>query len=310
MKESDDDPDADTLVIDEDSKTEHLIFAFELDADDSDNDITLDNFVSVNVNVGGTDGTSLNNFIDDFRLEIDGESFDAESYTGTATTAVIDFDIDGDVTIDAGDAVQVMLYAMFDDVGSSFSDAVISASTTPAQIDAEGADDLTVTGSSVVDGEQHTVRTDGADIDFVSDSYSLKVNSDSTADDDQGVFTIKFDVTAINQDLYFNKNASRGSSATTTGAEFIITSAGVTIGSNGTTTSSLTSTASTVGGKFKVSEGQTKQFTLKVEYDPLTSGFYAVEMTGVNFTDSSSGTTFTGQAAVPTEDFQTDEESI
>ncbi|MEZ4200578.1 MAG: hypothetical protein R3B69_03260 [Candidatus Paceibacterota bacterium] len=45
--------------------------------------------------------------------------------------ATIDFDIDGDVTIDADDSVVVMLYVEFDDVGDSFNYATIMATTSP-----------------------------------------------------------------------------------------------------------------------------------------------------------------------------------
>lgn len=280
---SDDDPDAQTYAVDENDNTDHLIFAFELDADDSDNDVKLDNLISIQVLAGGTDGTSLNAFVDDFYIEVDGTQFDAESYTGTGKAATVDFDINGDVTIDNGAAATVMVYATINDVASTFSDATLIASTSAAQIDAEGADDITVDGADV-EGNTHTFRLTGVGVDSVDDNTTLDDGLDSTTADDEIDFKLGFDVRAFGDTIYL----PFGATSTTdldSGFEYSILDTNGSVVSTGTTSLNSFSGPSSdrKTNSYKIAEDGTVSFTVSVSWNPPDGQEYRLHLDTVNF---------------------------
>lgn len=307
VKSSPEDPDATTIQVEEDESSDFTtIFAFDLDSDDSTNDLDL-NELSVVV-VTPTD--VVNQVVGDIQLLVDGEVFDDVTWTTPATaTATAAFDIDGEYTIEAGERVTVEVQVEFKQLTGNFDEGdTIFASTTSDTIDAEGADDLAagqLDGSAT--GETHTLRSAGLVVETTDVSESLKINDDGAADD-EGVFEIEFDVTAFESDVYIDNNALRGLVETNTGVNFIMTSGGTTV-TTGTTTSSLTSTADLDGSRYLVSEGETETFTLTVEFDPATSGFHKVELYSVNFNDTNADAD-TQQLTTPASNFDTDEISI
>jgi hypothetical protein len=293
LESSDDDPDATTFAVDEDDETEIMIFAFDLSAEDSDNDIELDKLY-INAHADGTDGTSMNAIVDDFRIEIDGDSFDAESYTGTSKQVNgIWFDIDGDVTIDADEKVTVMVYANLNDVASSFSDATIQASTTASTVDAEGADDVTATGGTV-EGNVHTLRLTGVDAELVSEDTTLDENDDTKTNDDEGEFTIEFDLTAFGDDIYVPFGAATATDLTS-GFEFsILDNSNNAVDLTGATTTisvDIEDGSQEKTNSYKINEGTTETFTLTVKYGPgATHGSYKLQLDTVNFALTDVGT--------------------
>lgn len=285
LESSDDDPDSDTLALDEDDNQEYAIFAFDLSAEDSDNDISIDQLY-VNVLVGG--GSTTDDVVDDFRLELDGESFDAESYTGsTASVEDIEFDIDGDVEVPADGVITAILYAEFNDQ-ESFGSATIVASTSPSTIDSEGADDIAGgdVGGSVVTGETHTLRLNGVDADFVDEDATEKENDDATNADDQGAFTLEFDITAFGDDIFIPFGAT-STTDLNDGFEFSI------LDNNNSlvaaTSAQLTISVDVDDGdteetnSYKIDEGETNTFTLEVTFDPISSDSFKVRLDTVNF---------------------------
>lgn len=312
-KTSSNDPDSSTLELKDDAKSDwYTVFAFDLDTKDSVNDITLN---SIKLNVATT-GATYSALVDDAELVIDGTTIDDVTVTYSGSTAVLTFNVDGDVVIDAGDRVEAELMLRFKALASGSEGATIQASIsslTTSIVDAEGADDLGNDQlSGGVTGDVHTLRTTGVTLKKLADtsaSYSLKENSTTDATDDQGVYTFKFDVTAFDGDFYFNKTTARGTTGTTEAAEYLVESAGSTV-TTGTTTASITSTADTVDSRYVVHEGDTETFTLTVTYDPATAGFYSLQLNNVNYYTASTGGSATAVAATPAEDFDTDEHSI
>ena len=144
---------------------------------------------------------------------------------------------------------------------------------------------------------------------MTDEAFLLKANSTTDATDDVGEYTLKFEVTAFQEDFYFNKTAARGTTGTTEGAEYTIERGGSAT-TTGVATESLTSTADTEGSRFVVHEGETETFTLKVNFNPATSGFYSVQLNNVNYFMASTGGTSASQIAQPEEDFDTDESNI
>jgi hypothetical protein len=60
-------------------------------------------------------------------IEIDGESFGAEDFDGSTDSEAVDFDVDGDVTIAAEEAVEVSVVVEFEDMDG---DSVLQGVTT------------------------------------------------------------------------------------------------------------------------------------------------------------------------------------
>ncbi len=307
------DPDATTIQVEDDEKSDFTtIFEFDIDTDDSTNDVEVNEIV---VTVAGTeDGTAATTtslLINDAMLVIDGEEFD-DVTIAHGTNGTFTFNIDGDLVIDAGDRITVEFQAEFKAIASSLEGATVQASITGlTDVDSEGADDITASGAAT--GEEHTLRTTGANLDLTEISETLKLNSDAVTTDDEGVFTIEFDVTAFEQDLYVNDEALRGTTftpgVTSAGASYLVTSAGV-ASTTGAVVATLDSEATLTGGRFLVSEGETETFTLTVEFDPAgAGGSYKVQLYGLNFAETNAIAT-DQQLATPAEDFDTDSLTI
>jgi hypothetical protein len=301
LESSDEDPDASTLEISEDDKVEHLIFAFDLSADDSDGDVVLDNFVSINVYVNSANGSYdiLNEFVDDFRIEIDGESFDAESYTGTGASAVVDFDIDGDVVIPEDETVTALVYATFDDVDNDFTQSTIAASTTAAQIDAEGdssGENISVDGSTKT-GETHTLRLNGLTLsaeptDGTDSTDSEQVVSGVATADNYGVMFLEFEITAFGDDLWipapeFSATTTfRGAAGATSSIAYEILKSGSANASSGIAIDIDYDIegADEDNGFFELEEGETYTMVVTIEsLNPQETGLYSFRLNSVGY---------------------------
>lgn len=313
VKSASNDPDATTLQLKDDKKSgfEHM-FSFDIDTDDSTNDVEVTEItVAVAATEDGTLATSTSFLINDAKLVVDGEEYDDVTIThGTSGSFV--FDIDGDLVIEAGDRVTVEFHAEFKALTSLFEGATVQGSVTGSTgVESEGADDITAEGSAT--GEKHTLRTEGAVISLTSVTETSQTNTDSTTADDEGVYTFKFEVTAFEGDLWVNKTAASGTTMGTAGVNYIVEDTnGTQVGTpgNGTSTAALSSTAETDGTRFKVNEGETETFTLTVEWDPSTGGFYQVQLHSFNFKTTSAGDPTTQQLTLPTEDYESDLISI
>jgi len=306
------DPDSTTIELEDDENSDWVtIFAFDLDTEDSVNDIEMNEIrIDVDGTENGTVATTTALLIDDAQLVVDGEVYDDVTITdGVVGQYLFDTD-DDDWFINAGERVTVEFQVEFEALASTLEGATVEASVDSANIDAEGAEDLTgsqLSGSA--SGEEHTLRTEGAILELVSIDEDLKENNDATAADDEGVFTIKFDVTAFESDIFVNKSAASGTAMGTAGANFLVEdNAGVQVLA-GTSSASLTSTADTEGTRFQVDEGETETFTLTVEYDPVAEGFFQLQLFSLNFNIANSDPN-TQQRALDESDYQTDALSI
>jgi len=172
-----------------------------------------------------------------------------------------------------------------------------------SDVDAEGLDSG---DDSVVDGSatsaEHTVALTGIAVEAISTSQSVTTPGDQ-ASSTYATYTIKFDVTALEEDAFISDTADRN--ATSTGVEFDIF--GGTYA--GTVSAVLTSTADldTTGDDFfRVDEGETETFTLTVTLDPTTAGTFGVRLEEVNFNDIAlaGDTVFTVDSS--DEDYRTD----
>ncbi len=283
VSSSNDDPESDTFEVLDNGKSDPAsIFVFDLEAEESDIEIDT---VQIAVETGTAD---VNDVVSEFTLEIDGEEFDDWSFAdlddGATTTATIEFDIDGDYTLDADSEVSVVLIAEFKAAnGTNYatSGETILASIATGAIDGEGADDVTSDGSAT--GDEHTLAIAGLTAELSSKE------SDTSGDNDTvGEYTFVVDVTAFEEDAFIELAASRG---TTTNSD-VGFSVAIFDGSNalvttGTTTFSVTADEDEDNNNFvEVGNGDTVQFTVEVFFDAATSGTYRAQLYSVNHNDT------------------------
>ncbi|OGG65673.1 hypothetical protein A2Z56_01865, partial [Candidatus Kaiserbacteria bacterium RIFCSPHIGHO2_12_45_16] len=306
LESSDEDPDATTFALDEDDNVEAMIFAFDLSAEDSDGDVTLN---EITVIATSTVASNMDDLVNDFRLEIDGQSFNAESYTGTGAAVTLVFDIDGDVTIDADSVVTASLYADFEDMELADEGSTIVAQVAATSIDAEGSDDITVDGSVVI-SETHTLRTEGVSVELVDESVLSIENDDTDQTDDEAKFTLEFEVTAFGDTVYLPFGATASTTDLTAGVVYSIIDTNTnSVVSTGTTTPSFDMDGSGETNSFKVSDGSTETFTLEVTFDPAASGSYKLRLDEINFATTDAATA-TDSQDVSDEDVDTAQTTI
>lgn len=291
------DPNSRTFTIEEDEREDFMIFAFELDADNSDNDIELEEVVlrvEGTATGAGLASDDLEEFVRDFYIDIDGDIFDAEDYDGNGNSETITFDIDADYVLDADDRVVVELWGEFD-VNSNFESATITAET--VSVSGEGADDIE--DVETVRGEEHTVITEG----IVIPADSVETDEDSSGDNDTtGNFEIEFEVSAFEGDFYIADAASQTANAGTGGVEFAVSSSNGTVN---TVAASLTSTADDDTGAFLVEEGETETFTLNVAVTASATGFFRVTLEEVWFSQDTDGLNGEVRLLSPASDYRT-----
>lgn len=303
VRTSNDDPESRTLQLDDTDDSEfQTVFAFDLDTDDSSNDIEIE---SITVVVELSTST-FNELVNDLRLVIDGEEFDEYRVTnGNNASATVMFEFDNnELVIDAGDTVTAELEIEFNPLDSDLEGTTIELSVNGDDIEAEGADELTddqLGGSA--SSELHTLRVSGGTLSSVETSTSVRENDTNP---DTGTYTIKFDVTAFEDDIYISGTATSGTSLGTAGANYIVEDSDGDQAVGGSANAVLSSNADSVtGNRYRVSEGETREFTLLVTYTPASEDFYRVQLYSVNFNDTNAAPDVQ-QRALPEQNYETE----
>lgn len=306
VRSTDEDPDATVLQLDDNNRSGWLtVFAFELDTDDSKNDIEID---TIPVTVEFSTSTYAT-FVHDARLSIDGETFDDYSVSNANNaTTTLTFDIDKELVIDAGDSVVVELQMEFKALtNANLEGTVVEAWVDGDDIEAEGADDLDDSQTSgSARSEEHILRVSGLTLSEVDTSTDIR-ETDGSAD--SGTYRIVFEVTAFADDVYIARSAASGTSLGTAGVNYIVEDSNGDQVGDGASSAALSSNASVVGNYYRVAEGQTRTFTLNVSYTPVSDDFYRVQLYSVNYNDTQAAPDVQ-QRALPEQDFETDYENL
>lgn len=314
VRDNDNDPTSMTLGLEDDAKSDWFtVFAFDLDTDDSTNDIEVNDTV-VRLAVGNSTG-GYDALVDDVELVIDGVTIDDVAVTGTTNgdgTAVLTFDVDGDVVIEAGDRVEAELNVRFRALTGANEGATILASVNDNDVEGEGADDVVSDGSAT--GEQHTLRTVGLSLKQTTTSATVVNNSDNV-DESYGTFKTKLELTTVgDEDLYIPETSNRGAS-TTVGVAYVIenaeTGAIVTTGTTSATFKRI-SGGSKSGNFWKIAgDGGTAVFELNVaSFNPATAGTFRVQILSVGFNATSAATPDDSETASPDYDFEGEDQFI
>ncbi len=309
LRVSEDDSDVNephSVPVDDSSDTNDVnILSFTLDADGSD--IFLDT-LSFGITSTGAGVTEIAN---DFRLLMGGDEVgtaridvgvtgDTNTYTGgtggsfasstdlARVVTIIDLD-DDDVVIREGSRVDFMLVADINDIDGAFSsgDKLSVALSGDTTTDSNGhivADDE---NGDALTNDELSGTADSTDIEFLSTGISVKTVSvnavvenqgTDSLTDDKGVFTIVFDVTAIEDTAFIETGTVEHD---TTGAEGENNSAANVVFQDSPNSYAATSTGSialadltresggSVSGNFiQIGAGQTARFKLRVEFEP------------------------------------------
>lgn len=164
IKSSTTNPDAATLVVEEDSSSdEYLVGAFKFDVDEDSSDITINEFtIEVLIDEAGNTATDTEAIIDSVMVKVGSNEYDADiddatlvAGQGTATY-IVSFDSD-EMVVDAGDDVEVKVYATFNDQDGNYATGTtVKFSVDGASVDAEGEEDLDADNSFA--GKVHTLE--------------------------------------------------------------------------------------------------------------------------------------------------------
>ena len=307
FRSSSNDPDSHVLALDENSDSGPFsVFAYELDTNDSTIEIEIEK-LAVTVEVSGT---SFNDIVDDAVLVVDGiEINDYQVIGGDSQTAILTFDVDGGVYVEAGNAIDVWLELEFNALDEENENSTIMAAVTSADTQAtvaEGYDDILPTDlNGSVTGETHTLITEG--ILVPSDGVNTAVQTFGE-NDTFGEFKIEFEVTALENDFYIPASASTTGSGLDRGAGFTVDGGST----SGAIAAVLTSTADEDSADaFTVREGETEIFTLTVTIDPDSTDMYRVTLDEIWFSNNPDGVTGADTFILfPASDFSTPFQAI
>ena len=297
-------PVAGIVVIDDQDNTDDVSLLVGKIKIEGTSDVLVDQFpVTLTTNadsVGAVTGS--------LKLKIDGKEF-TESVTLTAAqTGSVTFD-NLDITLKAGKTYTFTILADINDINNSgvtatdldegdYLVASVSASNR-YEIDAENNEGDQLSDSSektgVAVGDAQEFRTDGIGLTLVSTVTSATTGT--SANDDVGLFTIKYKITAIGDTVYVS------SLATSAGLTYSVDKSGTATSSNsiGASVVNNTDTNMTSVGNYDINDGESETFTLSISV-PLgtggTSGQYRAALTGVKWstTDSTSlGNTYSSE---------------
>lgn len=321
--------DAHTVKVDDTSDTNDVeVLSFTVQADGTD---MLLNSMAFDVTSSAAGVTEIAN---DFRLMMDGDEVGtAHVYSGvaqsggtcsgsdvgfgsttdTAVCVLVDDLDDDDVSVSEGDEISFTLLADINDTGGAFVNGSMFSSVT---LDADNIDAEDSNGDAVSD---LSGSADATNISFSATGINLASGDsdsvvdvpglDTTTTDDQGQFTINFEVTAFDKVAYIALTAASSTSATpsTAGAYAYVESVNAddTALGTGTTTLSLERVSGgTLDGNYvKINPGQTAKLRLTVYHDAATTGVYRAQLHAVNFNDTKAAGD-TQQLAQPTSDYQ------
>jgi hypothetical protein len=245
-----------------------------------------------------------------FILVIDGEEVQSLQSTacnvagdcdGTGTNTAVDYTFDDvDVTIEEDEEVSIEIRADINDIDANAAEGDsltvdIAADFMEAE-DETGEDLVAADLDGVLNGEEQFFYANAFGVELVSVSETKTFTADDAGENDQGTFTIKFDVTAFGDTFYIRNAATatttldnvgyQGGAATDSGVLFNVTSAT-------TTSATLTSTADLVVDGFEVDNNSTESFTLTVNVTAGTPAFQTVGLRAIEWAlDSSADTGF------------------
>jgi hypothetical protein len=280
-------PDATTIIVEDDRRTNDItVLSFQIEA--GEGDVSLEQAM---IRFDATDGV-VSSIVDDADLSINGQTFTrdrVELIDANPGSEWWYFDIDSDVRLEEGVGLDADLQIDFKNQADNYNiGQTISASVdlyTRSLWEADGYDALDpatdFVGTAI--GETHTLISEGLLISNVETSARVEGDGNNV-----GLFTIEFDVTAVEDDFYFTNNA--GTLGITNGIQYSIDGSSAVQ----SVSAAVTSTANRQqNGVFVIREGETETVTLNVAIQVTQAGFYRLVLEDLLFTDNFNGVTNT-----------------
>jgi hypothetical protein len=251
-------PDAQAVEVDATDDTNGVeVLAFDLEANDGDVDVTD---IRVTIDDVGT-LTDVDSVVNTLHLFMNGDEIASESVPATAgQTEVITFDVDGDVLIEDGDTAEFTVEADINNLdGGDFDggDGIV-LSFTSLDAEDEAGDNVEADGTAV--GENFSFFVDGIAAKFVS-ATAVATPSGVATVDDNGTFTIVFDVTAFGSDVYVDATAIADETGGIAPGYQDIDASTTSVAAGVIDCSGCDTAANTT---LKVSEGTTERFTVTI----------------------------------------------
>lgn len=299
ITEADSNPEGTVVSVDDTSDTSDVtILSFDLEADEQDITITDLPVTLVTSEDAGVDGP-----VKRVKLEVDGKTLDTVTIPSSATTSYKALFEDIDYTVADGKTVtfDVVVDLNDTDVTTFATGTTLYASVTGSDsawdVEDEEGDSVTPSGSPT--GETMTFYEDSIVPTLVSVSKSKSFTADASGEKDIGKFDITFKIKAVGADMYIDRSVTadadrNGVGSSASGFQWATTTDSTT----GTTSTSATVSATdTKSGDttnyYKINENDTREFTVSVELEAGNDGAAAVQLTGINWsTTSTLGTDF------------------
>lgn len=309
------------IDVDDSDDTDNVeLFSFELELD-GDSDVMID---SLPINATSTGSGDVSDIVSAMMLVVDGEEVGSESVSGTGQALEVVFE-DLDWELEAGETYEVVVTADINEInevntggfeeGDTIALAFGETETDDADFDAEDE-----SGESLADGDVKGSASSDAHLFydaglalFASDmSTDIKDTNGDTAGGEEGTYVIEFEVTAFDDDIYVPTGATTATSSFTVdkGVAFTMEDGDGDSTGAGTTTTAVASTANKSGSYFVVEQGDTETFTLTINYDPASSGFFRAQLDAVNYKVGEADDADVHLPANPEEDFETDYENL
>lgn len=258
-------------VSDTKSSEEYTVFIFQIDNNTKDDAIIRQ--LSIDTQISGN--ASVRDIIRTATLVFDGDEYDGKIQNrndGHLTFSNLDLEIS------AGDTAEFELLVSFKAADKYEQGSIALFSVDAENVTAKSKKKYPVSGSA--SSGSHTLSSAGIFMEPVTTSASATVMSPVSAS--YGTFQVKFDVTAIGEDIYIPSTAAPESAGGIVGATFhIFEYEGSAY--QGTASGVLTSTADMRSGYYVVGEGETETFTVTMTADPVKTGMYAASLDFVRY---------------------------
>ncbi len=296
---SDENPDEQTVTGDSDDEFTLDLLGFTLDAEGSD--ITV---FGLMFDIATSTGVDVDAAVNDVMLTCGGDEW-SENVSATGTVSFGDLELD----IDEGDSIDCMLSVELNAIdGTDVSENdVFSADLLVDRTDAEdqtgeglSSDDLT--GSA--NGNDQTVLSEGLGVSGFETDKEVTFTADDTGEESIGQWTIEFDVTANETDIFLDKSdeeidgldggADNGTGENGEGVVYTVTGD---FGGEGFATSTATlecvsncgDASDNTADEFFIEEGDTETYRLTVNVTArqgATNHTYGVWIDSINWDSS------------------------
>lgn len=249
------------------------VFAFDIDTDDSKNDIEIRKLpVEITVST-----STMSTFVKNVRLVAGGKTYTKNTIVD-GLTGVVTFEFkSGEFVIDAGDRETITVEVDFKALDTTKEGTTISGKVTGSAIKADGNDTLATSQlSGVATSETHSLYTKGLIV--AANNLTAVVTSSNGSLNDYGTFAVEMKVTAFGQDVYIPTDSTGVTYQLndSTGAVISTTSVAVT-----------DSSAKEIGNYFFIPDGETKTFSVEVTYMPgVANKTVRLQVLNLNFSDS------------------------